>query len=369
MRLPHILGLSLALEFLLTGKQVNGMKALEYGLVHTLFSATQSVKLVESGNYHYQWLPELTTCLKARKIGRRKFILKTIRRDTTEGSKVPDFSQVTEESLSKYIDWTKCNTKYFKKFPTPLFRHSWLEQQVKYWFAQRSIFKQVGKRMPSPYQCLHTTMACLNAASCRDAVEINAQGFAELVVTAESKCLMGLFLESRHAKKIALSYGESCTELSKDKSLIIILLNSICRSESRQAACFAQCAIHSGIKVIFAYRQSMPPSTEEVSKIASVIHDQFSYLVNKGRMTFKEVSDKLDLLLSFRSVEQIVDDIEHVCISFIVDFTHTSKSVCDEQELNCRSMRIALQSYSTKVRSSWTFNGVQFVCVCLNRAN
>lgn len=356
MRLPHVLGLSLALDFLLTGKQVDARKGLKHGLVDQLFSATQNVKVANSTSvYHYQWLPELTTCLKSRKIGRHKFILKNFRKDSIVESKVPDFSHVTEESLSKYIDWTKCNVKYFKKFPTPVLRNSGLEQHIKYWFAKRSIFKQVGRRMPSPYQCLYTTMACLNATTCHEAVEINARGFAELAVTAESKCLMGLFLESRHAKKCALSHGESCTKLCKEKSMIIILFTPICRSECRQAACFAQCAIHSGIKVTFAYDQYAQPSTEEVSMIAGIIHDQFSYLVNKGRMSFKEVSDKLDCLLSFHCVEQLVNDIEFVDTVFVVDFTHTSKFACDvpkemQQEFNSVNVKMALQSYSTKVR-------------------
>ena len=208
--------------------------------------------------------------------------------------------------------------------------------------------------MPSPYQCLHTTMACLNAANCREAVEINARGFAELVVTAESKCLMGLFLESRYTKKKSLSYGQPCS-FNKENTVVIIPFNPICRSESRQAACFAQCAIYSGIKVIFAYDRIDQPSTEEVSTIASIIHDQFSYLVNKKRMTFKDVSDKLDKLLSFHSLEQIVADIELVDMAFVVDFTYTTKLVCNvpkevQQEFNCTNVRIALQSNSSKVR-------------------
>ena len=356
MRLPRVIGLSLALDFLLTGKQVNAKKALKYGLVDQLFSATQTIKPDNntSSSYQYQWLPELTACLKARKIGKHKFILKQIRNDASSlvQSKLPDFSQITEESIEKYVDWTKCNAKYFKKFPTPLFRNSWLEQQVKYWFAQRSVFKQVGKRMPSPYQCLHTTMACLNAANCHEAVKINAHGFVELVVTAESKCLMGLFLESRHAKNRALSYGKSRSTISKENTVIII---PICHSESRQVACFAQCTIHSGFHVVFTYTQHNQPSTEEVSTIAGIIHDQFGYLVKKGRVTFKEVSDKLDQLLSFHSVEQIVTDIEDVDVVFVVDFTHASKLACDatkemEQEFNYTNVRKMLQSNLTKVR-------------------
>ena len=103
MRLPHMLGLSLALDLLLTGKQIDAKKALKCGLVDQLFSATQSVKLDNGMNscYQYQWLSELTACLKARKIGKQKFILKEIRKDTSSPveSRVPDFSQITEESI------------------------------------------------------------------------------------------------------------------------------------------------------------------------------------------------------------------------------------------------------------------------------
>lgn len=359
MRLPHMLGLSPALDLLLTGKQIDAKKALKCGLVDQLFSATQSVKLDDGMNsyYQYQWLSELIACLKARKIGKQKFILKEISKDVSSPvqSRIPDFSQITEESIEKSMDRAKCNVKYSKKFPTLLFRNSWLEQQVKYWFAQRSIFKQVGRRMPSPYQCLRTTMACLNAANCHEAVEINAQGFADLVVTAESKCLMGLFLESRHAKKAALSYGQSSSVLNKEKSVIIILFNPVCCSASRQAACFAQCAIYSGIKVIFAYDQRDKPSTEEVSTIAGIIHDQFSYLVNKRRITFKGVSDKLDQLLSFHSVEDVVTEMDLVDTVFVIDFSLTSKFACDapkeaQQEFNCANVRAVLQSNQTIVR-------------------
>ena len=354
MRLPHVIGLSLALEFLLTGKQVDAKKALKYGLVDQLFSATQTIKPDNNkgSSYQYQWLPELMACLKAGRIGRHKFVLKEIKKDGSSlvQSKAPDFSHITAESIEKYVDWTKCNAKYFKKFPPSLFRNGWLEQQVKYWFAQRGIFKQVGRRMPSPYKCLHTTMACLNAANCHEAVKINAHGFVELVVTAESKCLMGLFLESRHAKNRALSYGKS-TKLSKENTVIII---PVCRSESSQVACFAQCAIHSGFHVIFTYDQHTQPSTEEVSTIAGIIHDQFGYLIKKGRMTFKEVSSKLDQLLSFHSIEQIATDMEDIDIVFVVDFTCTSKLACDatkemEQEFNYTSIRKTLQSKLTKV--------------------
>ena len=353
MRLPHVIGLSLALEFLLTGRQVDAKKALKYGLVDQLFSATQTIKPDndKSSSYQYQWLPELTACLKARRIGRHRFVLKEIRKDGSPlvQSNVPDFSQITAESIEKYVDWTKCNAKYLKKFPPPFFRNSWLEQQVKYWFAQRGIFKQVGRKMPSPYKCLYTTMACLNAANCHEAVKINAHSFVELVVTAESKCLMGLFLESRHAKNRALSYEKS--KLSKENTVIVI---PVCRSDSRQVACFAQCAIHSGFHVIITYDQHTQPSTEEVSTIAGIIHDQFGYLIRKGKMTFKEVSNKLDHLLSFHSMEQIVTDIEDVDIVFVVDFTHTSKLACDatkemKQELNYASLRETLQSKLTKV--------------------
>lgn len=354
MRLPHMLGLSSALDFLLTGKQVDAKKAVKCGLIDQLFSATQSIKL-DNGGYQYEWLPELTTCLKAREIGKQKFILKKVKVDVSSllQNKLPDFSQVTEDSLEKYINWDKCNAKYFTKFPTSLFRHSWLEQQGKYWFARRSIFKQVGRKMPSPYQCLYTTMACLNAGSCHEAVKSNAEGFAELVVTAESKCLMGLFLESRHAKKAALSYGESSSTFSKEKSVILILFNP---SESRQAACFAQCAIHAGIKVVFVYDKHNQPSIEEVSMVASIIHDQFSYLVGKGRMTFEEVCDKLDHLLSFHSTEQIVADTElHGMTAFVMDFTHTTQFACDaqndvQQKFSHTNIRTMLQSNLTEVR-------------------
>lgn len=353
MRLPLMLGLSVALDLLLSGKQIDAKRALRCGLVDQLFSATQSIKTGHdtNGSYQYQWLPKLTTCLKARKIGKRKFTLKQISNDSVllVENKVPDFTHVTEKSLEKSMDWAKCNAKYFKKFPIPLFRNCWLEQQVKYWLAQRSILKQIGKRMASPYQCLLTTMACLNAANCHEAVEINAQGFAELVVTAESKCLMGLFLELRYAKKAALSYGELSAGFSKEKSLIVIPLNAACCSESKQAACFAQCAIHSGIEVVFAYSQQ-PPSTEEVSTIVTVIRDQFQYLVDKGRMTFKEVSDKLGQLLSFHSLEQIVAGIEFVDLVFVMDFTQTSTLLHDaapkevQEELDTTNLRAALHS-------------------------
>ena len=355
MRLPRVIGLSSALEFLLTGKQVDANKALKYGLVDCLFSATQTVKPDDntSGSYQYQWLPELTTCLKARMIGKRKFSLKQIRGDAS--LEMPDFSQITVESIEKYMDWTKSNAKYLKKFPTPLLRNSWLEQQIKYWFAQRSIFKQVGSRMPSPYKCLHTIMACLNAADCLEAVKINAHGFVELVVTAESKCLMGLFLESCHAKKSALSYGQSFSTLSKENTVIIVLFNPVCRSEVRQSACFAQCAIYSGFHVVFAYNQHNQPSTEEVSLIAGIIHDQFSYLVGKGRMSFKEVSDKLAQLLSFHPIEQIVADVEDFDYVFVMDLTQTSEFACDgakqiKEETDCSDVGRTLQSNLTKVR-------------------
>ena len=358
MRLPRVIGLSSALEFLLTGKQVDAKKALKYGLIDCLFSATQTVKPDDntSGNYQYQWLPELTTCLKARTVGKRKFSLKQIRRDASlVQGELPDFSQITVESVEKYMDWTKSNAKYLKKFPTPLLRNSWLEQQIKYWVAQRSIFKQVGRRMPSPYKCLHTTMACLNAADCLEAVKINAHGFVELVVTAESKCLMGLFLESRHAKKSALSYGQSSSTLSKENTVIIVLFNPVCHSANRQSACFAQCAIYSGFHVVFAYNQHNQPSTEDVSSIAGIIHDQFSYLVEKGRMSFKEVSDKVAQLLSFHSIEQIVASVEDFAYIFVMDLTQPFQFACDGPKqmmegMGCSDVGRTLQLNLTKVR-------------------
>lgn len=85
-------------------------------------------------------------------------------------------------------------------------------------------------------------------------------------------------------------------------------------------------------------------------------------------MTTQEVFDKLDQLLSFHYIEQIVSDVEFVDTIFVVDFTSTSKFAGDvpkdiQQEFNCVDIRRALQSHSTKVREYGTCNCVQVVNV------
>jgi len=369
MRLPLKVGLSSGLDLLLTGKQINAKKAMKCGLLDELFTATDSVK-TSSGKYKYEWLPEITACLKKGKIGKRRFILKGIKKDhLVQEQKVPDYSQLTVDSISELeFDWGKINAKYHKKFQVPFYRNTWLEQQILYSIAQRNISKQVGRTMPSPYQCLHTTMACLNAADCRKAVELNSHGFSELIVTAESKCMMGLFLESRHAKKDALNYSQPLSTFNKTKSLIVILFHSICRLENRQAACFAQCAMHSGIKVVFVYDQQNMPTKQEVSYVTSVVHDEFMYLVQKGKMTVEELDKKKIELFSFRSVEELVEMYFHEEVVFIVDFLPTSQLVCaasegllkESENFNCATIKAALRLHKVCVTYS-TFRGYKIL--------
>ena len=71
-------------------------------------------------------------------------------------------------------------------------------------------------------------------------------------------------------------------------------------------------------------------------------------------MTFKDVSDKLDKLLSFHSVEHVLTEIDLVDTIFVMDLSLTSKFACDapeeaQQEFNCTSFRAALQSNPTIV--------------------
>jgi len=352
-RLPLKVGLSSALDLLLSGKHISAKNAIKCGLVDQLFTATNSVKS-PGGQYQHEWLPEITTCLRKGRVGKRQFTLKSLRKDgLSQVQKVPDFSHMTADSLDELeIDWGKINTNYTKKFQVPFYRNTWLEQQVLYSIAQRNILKQVGTTMPSPYQCLHTTMVCLNVADCRKAVELNSRGFADLVVTAESKCLMGLFLESRHAKKDALNYGQRYSTFIKTKLLIAILFHPICRLECKQATYFAQCAMHSGIKVVFVYDQQNIPTGREASIITSIIHNQFMYLIKKGKMTLEEFNKKKAELLSFCSVEELTEKCFDREVVFIVDFLHTSRLVCtaseelvtESENFNCASIKAALQS-------------------------
>ena len=361
MRLPLKVGLSSALDLLLTGKQIDAKKAIKCGLLDQLFTATDSVK-TSGGKYQYEWLPEITACLKKGRIGKKPFILKDMKKDElVQAQKVPDYSHLTADSINELeFDWRKIDAKYRKKFQVPFYRNTWLEQQVLYSIAQRNISKQVGRTMPSPYQCLYTTMICLNAADCHTAVELNSHGFSELIVTAESKCLMGIFLESRHAKKYALTYNQTLSTFEKTKSLIIILFHPICRLEYRQAACFAQCAMHSGIKVVFVYDQQSIPTRREASYVTSVVHDQFMYLIQKGKMTVEELDKKKIELLSFHSVEELVEMQHfHEGVVFIIDFLPTSWLKCtasdellkESENFNCACIKAALQSH--KVCVAW----------------
>ncbi len=148
--------------------------------------------------------------------------------------------------------------------------------------------------MPAPLMCLSVTLRCLFAGTVWEAMHISAQGMSSLVVGAESKSIMSLFLGMRKLKKCAVHFGlpSSTTKDVLFKDLDCIVAVFVSSDLLGLAVPFVQGLLHSGIAV----RVVTTDGKVEGTKVVSKVRDLFGYSVKRRRLSWVDVEDKMRLL-------------------------------------------------------------------------
>jgi 3-hydroxyacyl-CoA dehydrogenase len=313
-RLPRLIRLKDAIQLLVTGRSINAKAAHKIGLVDALFSNTSSQLYSNEGEgvcgMKLAWMKELRECLAQGTIGRRAFCIKKHQKppNPTEQESIMRnikqiFSYSREEAECLISEDYVCEQKFQQKFPLSFMHSNSLSQGIIFTLAKRSIQQSVGLSMPAPYGCLETTAKCLKMATLKQAIDVNAKGFCDLVITAESKCLMGLFLQTRKTRKEAEKFGCHLEEvLDKDRiqaeNICIVL--PISPGEEQNPACLAQSCLFSGIRVVFVEVHTKEGG-RGVSKWRTIVEKEFGYAVKRGHWTKEQVGGTIDALVTCTS--------------------------------------------------------------------
>lgn len=320
MRLPRLIGFRQSLGLLISGQTLTGGQAQKVGIVDHLLSRTQSILKTssrESGSalYDYQWLSEILNLVELRKIGNRPLVIE--KRDITtavsasmKGGKLADVG-MTEDELVKQLsmDWEKCEAKAKLKFPQHTrtkgpfqFLLSYLLNSMFYTLAIFQLLWKVGMKMPAPFASLQTAFRCYYAGSWLEAMSLNALGLATLIVSAESKSLMSLFLGTRRLKKLAVNFGlkspEKGLSFSEQQCSVIVMVS---RDFINIWSAFVQGLLYNGIAVNVV----IVDNSLRVSNVRSVIRAHFDYAVVRGRTSLSTVDEQMLLLSCYEASEVI----------------------------------------------------------------
>lgn len=301
LRLPYLIGLRQSLPIILTGSPIDPKKALRLGLMDDLWRDTHSIHSKEGKQkFHYQWIPELTSCINSGRIGNKTFPLLYQLSDANGRQQLqesipillPNLSE--EEMLSKVkMSWMKCEEKASIKYPyrpaitpsilSPLY---YVMDTLIYIISAAKLYKTVGQPIPSPYQALVCTWNCYHASSIQEGVVECTTRFARLIESAESKNLMSLFLLASVLKKQAL--GNEPPHPFND---VFVLMNGDGRGLIYVAQ-FIQSLLYGNFKVGVAMIHSR---NERVwQHLLAAIKKQFEYSISRGYMTKENVRVKME---------------------------------------------------------------------------
>lgn len=278
------------------------------GIVNELFNQTQTLvkspsRKGEVALYEYEWLSSILSCIDDGKIGKKK--LEIEKRDgVTAVSALVSESQllnsITEETLIESFseNWNENEKKAELKYPRDEFGtfRSLFEvvlNGIYYMLAVFQVWKMVGFNMIAPYACLRTTFRCYYSGSWFEAMLLNGMGMASLIVSAESKGLMFVFVIARKLKKLALNFGlksdEQVVPFSKQNcSIIIFVTNDLLYLSSA----FIQGLLYHDIPThVVIVESSLKKST-----VSKEIEDLFDYSLLRHHLSVQEVKEKMNLM-------------------------------------------------------------------------
>ena len=335
-RLPRLIGFRNSLDLLLTGQSVTASKALKLGLVDCLFESTQSLPEGGGGghtkSYKYQWLSCMLDCLEKGKLGNKPLVLEYGNgTDAVEMGMGKDQVALSEEELWDRLgscQW-ECEAKARMKYPRktgalgPTF--CYLRDFAVYVIAAFRTWGKVGSVMAAPYATLQTAFQCCHSPGWAQAMMINAAGFSSLASTAESKGLMGLFLQSRRLKRFALTYGagfgDTPAKLDVGATLVVVAVTS---EWQRYPVTFVQGLLYAGHTVAVV----TVSGDLGRDRLTEQVRQHFEYSLKRGHLTAEEVEGKVKRLHVFKS-ELPSDMTEGVAVVVFVNGTgmetHASK--------------------------------------------
>ncbi len=158
-RLPKLVGLGTSLDMMLTGKNIRPDKAAKLGLVSLV-------------------IPEAIFADEALKIAQKL------------ASGVDPFKNQKKPSFIKSVS----------QDPTQLLKNFWAGRRIIFQQAKATVVKQTRGNYPAPFRILEVVEKAWGQNR-EKALELEANGFADLWATPESKNLVGLFFLNENAKK------------------------------------------------------------------------------------------------------------------------------------------------------------------------
>ena len=309
-RLPRLIGFRHSLSFLLSGEIVGSQRALELGLVDEIWP--------DSGDSPYGWINHLVGCIEERQLGWKQLAV-NLRRGLAVIS-LPSVNRMTEESLIEQIhpSWQASEKKVQVKFPYgPSSRPfvstvAYIYHLVLYALTAFQLWHKVGRAVSSPYYLLRTVWQCYHAPNWLQAITLSAVGFVQLVMKAECKGLMGLFLSSRQLKKLVLNCGNEQKDQEKevvveDVSVVVVL------SQNRltYGAAFIQSLLYAKLNVLVVLAE------EELTKsrvVEAEIKQIFGYAVRRGYISEKEVEKRTRGVISYIPMRVQEERLQDRCV-------------------------------------------------------
>ena len=331
MRLPRLIQLKNAVQMIASGQAVSAKAARKLGLVDTLFHETKTSAVFSQEKLKgltLGWISELKDCICQGRIGDR--MLKVSSQVSVGGScgvgesmvelteSIFELDRDATENLMDQTDWDACEKKFMMKYPPSFLRSNNLMQGIILSLALRGVRSSAGRCIPSPYVCLETMHKCLKANTLQRAVAATSEGFATLVTTPQSKCLMGLFLQTRAIKKYGETFGlkpsieaQSRQGFEKDKACVVLP-----PGDGEITGCFAQACIYSGIQVILiqpAVESDVAAGNDGITQEAQwrhAVEKQFQYAIKKGHWTTEKVSEAISNFVSCMTEEEFVSRLQ-----------------------------------------------------------
>ena len=296
MRLPRLIGFRRSLPFLLTGEVVGSRSALDLGLVDEIWP--------DSGDGPYDWINHLVGCIEERRLGWKQLAI-NLRRGLAVVS-LPSVNRMTTESLIEELhpSWQTCEKKVQAKFPygpssrTLVSAVAYVYHLVLYVLTAFKLWHKVGGAFSSPYYLLRTVWQCYHAPDWLQAVTLSTVGYVQLVMKAECKGLMGLFLSSRQLKKQVLNYGSEQKDrqereaAAEDVSVVVV----VSQNRLTYGAALVQSLLYAKLNVLVVLAE------EELAKgkvVESEIKQIFGYAVRRGYIGEKEVENRLRGVVSY----------------------------------------------------------------------
>lgn len=331
MRLPRLIHLMNAVQMIVSGQAVNAKAARKLGLVDALFHKTATLAVFSQDKLDeltLDWMGELKDCICQGRIGDR--MLKVSSQVSFNGSpsvgesmielteSIFELDRDATENLADQTDWDACEKKFTMKYPPSFLRSNNLVQGIILSLALRGVRSSAGRCIPSPYVCLEAIHKCLKAISLQHALTATSEGFATLVTTPQSKCLMGLFLQTRAIRKDGETFGlkpsvkaQSRQGFEKEKACVVLPLG-----DGEIAGCFVQACIYSGIQVILiqpAVESDGAAGNEGITQETHwrcAVEKQFQYAIKKGHWTAEKVSEAINNFVSCMTEEEFVSRLQ-----------------------------------------------------------